>query len=231
MYIDFAKLSSTDRELFKEALIACGYLPATIPFSEEIPLDGSYIMEERVIDAGTSFYPKGNRNQHGSCYLRLVGNGSISPNFWGMSKDINSSDYRTEAGVVNFVYIWYDGTQVCYRITCANDTGINRAAVASAAVNFNIGNRVEITFTHNLSQKPVPSPKDFAVTYNGIDLVVSAVVIDDDDNNKVFLALNTEIDYNGECHISYISDTTNPLTDSEGFSIVSFTDVTASRPD
>lgn len=206
-------------------------VPKKISFSQGIPLDSVYLMDEFVVDQGLAFYPTGKRVAGGSCYLRLIATGSISPNFWGMARDIQSLEFEVGEGAVNLVYFWFDGTQVRYRITQSATIVNGPEEVLGATVQHSGGAVIEVNFDKNLSYFPIPDLSCFSVKYLDGTIKINEVAVNEDTTNQLLIFLDKPIDYETTCFVTYTQPLENPLTTTQGYTVASFTDVGATRPD
>ncbi len=225
MFIDFKHLSSKEKLLLKNAIEECGVslgkTSELIPFSNRIPLDSSYVMETFFLDGTFQILtPKNRPIPGGNCTLRLISENNGAPNFDGMFQVPTSYEFDT-TGLVNLVTIWFDGTQILYRID--NLGTYARRYPASAQVNLTNRKIINIDMIGPLSSFPIPETDNFILMVDGKRDFVSLIEINDE---QLIVVANNIIPIEAEATLSYLGSENNPLFDRRGYEILPFSNLT-----
>jgi len=203
------------------AVAAAGGGASDIPFSLAIPLTsgGSAYMPQQNVTGAMAFTVMAGAVRNSLVYLRLVANGTNTPDFSAFKEWGGSLGYDNRTGIVNQIQFFYDGYDAYWSGTVAvGATAIDTTAptVSSAAVANATPTVVNIVFNEALAAGSVPAASAFTVSGH----TVSSLAVSGSNLNVTV----TPAFVNGEAArtAAYTQPGTNGLRDAAGNQVLSF---------
>jgi uncharacterized repeat protein (TIGR02059 family) len=183
---------------------------ASISYNAAIPLSQLAYMPQQTVSGAITFSVAGSPAAvaGGSCYVRLVADGSHAPAFTGLKQDNKSQSYVNTNGVTNVIKFWYDGTDAWYSIS--QQVAVQPNFVSAQVTNAN-PNKIAISLASALNSSDVPAASAFSATATNGNPTISSVAIS---GAIVTLTLSRSIAYGETVTVSYAAPGSNPLTDS-----------------
>jgi len=152
--------------------------PESVPFVQAIPFNSSVVMPQTIVTGALTFAPNlANKKLFGTCYARLIANGTNIPTFIGFSEHNSSSGYLNIADTVNYLFFWYDGITFWYTTSQAATASGAIPTVLSAQVPTISPQDIKVTCSVSLDGLNVPPLSAFAITNSGGTDTVTSVSV------------------------------------------------------
>jgi len=145
-----------------------------VVFSQTTPFDANYLMPQTRIEGALSFVPDYTKTKlFGTCYIRLIANGTNTPAFTGFIEHGSSTGFINTLNIINNLLSWYDGLTFWYSWSqAANASPVLFPVIVDAWTAANNPSLITLTYSTNLDTTSIPSITAFALANSsGADVV------------------------------------------------------------
>ncbi|MDQ2821046.1 MAG: hypothetical protein M3Y65_11750 [Pseudomonadota bacterium] len=194
---------------------------SSIPFSTSVPLSSlrETYMNQFVVGGPLTFTPAAAAVRGALVWVRLVADGTNTPNLSAFKESTTSSGYDNRAGILNIIQFIHDGYDALYSVSGivgATAVDLTPPSSASALVANGSPSVVAVTASENLDAGYLPAAASFVV---GGHTVTSVVI----SGSTIYLTCSTAF-VNGEAAraVAYTQPGANGVRDLAGNLMGSF---------
>jgi len=200
-----------------------GFASAAVDFSQAVPLGNAMtVMRQKTVAGALTFSASAGANLFSNCHVRMVADGTNTPDFSAFSEYGNSAGWDNTSGIINHVDFWFDGVTYWYSVQqAANAVAAVMPTVVSATITSASPSELTVVFAASLNVSAVPAVSDFVITNSGGADAVTAVEIS---GSTVTLTKSRATLGSDILTVSYVAPASGALVSTDGIEVSSFSD-------
>lgn len=140
-----------------------------VGFSNLINLSSSKVLAPTVVSGPLTFAPTGSPKEGAEAILLLTADGVNFPDFTAFKEIANSSGYMNVANQINLIVFTYLSGNYLMAVTQVGTASVDSVApvLSTATIFRDTPTRIDILFSEDMLQLPVPLPESFELTGAG----------------------------------------------------------------